>query len=66
MGLGSLIVFAVLLIVSAGAAVWLVINGMYWMAAAAVAAVLFLVYRLVVLYTGNVRKLNYLLSAFEN
>lgn len=45
---------------------WLVINGMYWAAVVAAAVALFLIYRLIVLYTGNLRKLNYLLSAFEN
>ena len=66
MGYRHLIISLVLLVLSAGAAVWLLLSGLYWGAGAAVLCVLFLVYRVISIYTGNLRKLNYLLGAFEN
>ena len=66
MGYRHLIISLVLLVLSAGAAVWLLLSGLYWGAGGAVLCVLFLVYRVISIYTGNLRKLNYLLGAFEN
>ena len=66
MGYRHLIISLVLLVLSAGAAVWLLLSGLYWGAGAAVLCVLFLVYRVISIYIGNLRKLNYLLGAFEN
>ena len=66
MGYRHLIISLVLLVLSAGAAVWLLLSGLYWGAGGAVLCVLFLVYRVISIYTGHLRKLNYLLGAFEN
>lgn len=45
---------------------WLGMGGMYWAMAVVVAVMLFLVYRIIALYDSNMRKLNYLLGAFES
>ena len=66
MGYRSLIISVVLLILFSGASVWLMLDGMWGLSVAALLAVAFLVYRIVSIYTGNLRKLNYLLGAFEN
>ena len=66
MGRRKLIVLVALLVALAGGAVWLGMGGMYWAMAVVVAVMLFLVYRIIALYDSNMRKLNYLLGAFES
>ena len=55
MGYRHLIISLVLLVLSAGAAVWLLLSGLYWGAGGAVLCVLFLVYRVISIYTGNLQ-----------
>lgn len=66
MGFRSLIFSVGCLILAAGAGVWCLLSGWYWPAGVAGAVTLLLVYRILSIYGSNVRKLNYLLSAFEN
>lgn len=66
MGFRSLIFSVACLILAVGAGVWCLLSGWYWPAGVAGAVTLLLVYRILSIYGSNVRKLNYLLSAFEN
>lgn len=66
MGFRSLIFSVGCLILAVGAGVWCLLSGWYWPAGVAGAVTLLLVYRILSIYGSNVRKLNYLLSAFEN
>ena len=66
MGFRSLIFSVGCLILAFGAGVWCLLSGWYWPAGVAGAVTLLLVYRILSIYGSNVRKLNYLLSAFEN
>ena len=66
MGFRSLIFSVACLILAVGAGVWCLLSGWYWPAGVAGAVTLLLVYRVLSIYGSNVRKLNYLLSAFEN
>lgn len=66
MGFRSLIFSVACLILAVGAGVWCLLSGWYWPAGVAGAVTLLLVYRILSIYWSNVRKLNYLLSAFEN
>lgn len=66
MGYRSLILSVIFLILAVAAGVWCLLSGWYWPAGAAAAVTAVLVHRILSIYTSNVRKLNYLLSAFEN
>lgn len=66
MGFRSLIFSVACLILAVGAGVWCLLSGWYWPAGVAGTVTLLLVYRILSIYGSNVRKLNYLLSAFEN
>ena len=66
MGFRSLIFSVACLILAVGAGIWCLLSGWYWPAGVAGAVTLLLVYRILSIYGSNVRKLNYLLSAFEN
>lgn len=66
MGFRSLIFSVACLILAVGAGVWCLLSGWYWPAGVSGAVTLLLVYRILSIYGSNVRKLNYLLSAFEN
>lgn len=66
MGFRSLILSVICLILAVGALVWCLLSGWYWPAGGAGAVTAVLVYRVLSIYGSNVRKLNYLLSAFEN
>ena len=55
-----------MLILSVGLTVWLGLEGIYWGALLTALAGAFSVYRIIKVYTGNLKKLNYLLGAFEN
>ncbi|HIR96045.1 MAG TPA: hypothetical protein IAC05_08460 [Candidatus Coprenecus stercorigallinarum] len=66
MGFRSLIFSVGCLILAVGAGIWCLLSGWYWPAGVAGAVTLLLVYRILSIYGSNVRKLNYLLSAFEN
>ena len=66
MGFRSLILSVICLMLAVGALVWCLLSGWYWPAGGAGAVTAVLVYRVLSIYGSNVRKLNYLLSAFEN
>lgn len=66
MGFRSLILSVICLMLAVGALVWCLLTGWYWSAGGAGAVTAVLVYRVLSIYGSNVRKLNYLLSAFEN
>ena len=66
MGFRSLILSVICLMLAVGALVWCLLSGWYWSAGGAGAVTAVLVYRVLSIYGSNVRKLNYLLSAFEN
>lgn len=66
MGFRSLILSVICLMLAVGALVWCLLSGWYWPAGGAGAVTALLVYRVLSIYGSNVRKLNYLLSAFEN
>lgn len=66
MGLRSLIIYLFLLILDVAAGVWCALESVYWGAGAALTVAGVLVYMLISLYSSNLDKLNYLLSAFEN
>ncbi len=66
MGFRSLILSVICLMFAVGALVWCLLTGWYWPAGGAGAVTAVLVYRVLSIYGSNVRKLNYLLSAFEN
>ena len=66
MGRRRLVLLVVLVMLLSGLAVWQGMGGRYWVAAVAGVAMLFFVYRIVVLYNGNMKKLNFLLGAFES
>lgn len=66
MGFRSLILSVICLMLAVGALVWCLLTGWYWPAGGAGAVTAVLVYRVLSIYGSNVRKLNYLLSAFEN
>lgn len=66
MGFRSLILSVICLMLAVGALVWCLLAGWYWPAGGAGAVTAVLVYRVLSIYGSNVRKLNYLLSAFEN
>ncbi|HJB43969.1 MAG TPA: hypothetical protein IAB87_04185 [Candidatus Coprenecus merdipullorum] len=66
MGFRSLILSVICLMLAVGVLVWCLLSGWYWPAGGAGAVTAVLVYRVLSIYGSNVRKLNYLLSAFEN
>lgn len=66
MGRRSLIIRVVLLAVAAAAVVWFAVEGRHWAAAATSLAVLCLAVNIVARYDSYMKKLNYLLGAFEN
>ena len=66
MGFRSLILSVICLMLAVGALVWCLLSEWYWPAGGAGAVTAVLVYRVLSIYGSNVRKLNYLLSAFEN
>ncbi len=66
MGFRSLILSVICLMLAVGTLVWCLLSGWYWPAGGAGAVTVVLVYRVLSIYGSNVRKLNYLLSAFEN
>lgn len=66
MGFRSLILSVICLMLAVGTLVWCLLSGWYWPAGGAGAVTAVLVYRVLSIYGSNVRKLNYLLSAFEN
>ena len=66
MGFRSLILSVICLMLAVGALDWCLLSGWYWSAGGAGAVTAVLVYRVLSIYGSNVRKLNYLLSAFEN
>lgn len=66
MGYRNLIIWVVALVLSVAASVLLLVLGRYWLAAACILAAFFSVFRVITAYTSNLKKLNYLLGAFEN
>lgn len=66
MGYRNLVIWVFLLVVSIAASVLFLVWGKYWIAAVCILAALFSVRMVITAYAGNLRKLNYLLGAFEN